>query len=152
MNPNTKAEQARAIFMRGFNCAQSVFAAFAPEMGMDEALALRLSGALGGGIGGQREMCGAASSMFLVLGALRGYDAPDQQAKERLYARIQTLGAAFREQNGSLCCRELLLRHGVEPLPTPAVRDEQYYKQRPCLRYVEQCARMTAEALEDSAE
>ena len=34
MNPNEKAEQARELFLSGHNCAQSVYAAFAEDMGM----------------------------------------------------------------------------------------------------------------------
>ena len=34
MNPNEKAEQARELFLSGSNCAQSVYAAFAEDMGM----------------------------------------------------------------------------------------------------------------------
>ncbi len=146
-----KAARANALFQQGYNCAQAVFAAFAQEMGMDEKLALRLSGALGGGMGGLREVCGAASSMFAVIGAIRGYDEPDQRAKEALYARIQALGDVFRRENDSLICRELLAAHGITPGHTPAVRTEAYYQQRPCPGYVEQCARWTAEALEAEA-
>ena len=41
MAESGKEAQALAYFNRGYNCAQSVFAAFHAEMGLDEALALR---------------------------------------------------------------------------------------------------------------
>ena len=147
IDPDAKVARTRELFMQGYNCAQAVAAAFAPEMGLCDALALRMSGALGGGLGGLREVCGAVSAMAFVLGALTGYDVPDQAAKQRLYARIQAQSNAFRAENGTLICRELLQAHGIEAGPVPAVRDAAYYQKRPCLRYVEQCARATAEAL-----
>ena len=58
MNPNEKAELARELFLSGHNCAQSVYAAFAEDMGMSRERALLLSGGLGGGLGG----CGSPAA------------------------------------------------------------------------------------------
>lgn len=69
MNPNEKAEQARELFLSGHNCAQSVYAAFAEDMGMSREKALLLSGGLGGGLGGLRFTCGAFTAMAMVLSA-----------------------------------------------------------------------------------
>ena len=49
-------------FMSGYNCAQSVFLAFAPDFGMDRDAAARLSSSFGGGMGRLREVCGACES------------------------------------------------------------------------------------------
>jgi hypothetical protein len=43
MTEQLAAEKALGYFHRGFNCAQSVFAAFAEEVGLSEELALRLA-------------------------------------------------------------------------------------------------------------
>lgn len=69
-----KITRARELFLSGYNCAQSVFAAYAEEAGLTESLALRLSSGFGGGMGGLRSVCGAVSGMFMVVSALRGYD------------------------------------------------------------------------------
>ncbi len=145
-----KAQKARAYFDGGYNCAQAVFAAFAEEMNLDEKTALRLSSALGGGVGGLREVCGAVSGMALALGMLRGYDTPDQATKERLYRETQGLAAAMGQEHGSLICRELLSLHGVSPSPTPALRDASYYTTRPCARFVETCAALLQHLLEEN--
>jgi len=42
----SKPEEAEAIFRGAFNCAQAVFAAFAPELGLERELALRVAGGL----------------------------------------------------------------------------------------------------------
>lgn len=72
MNPNEKAELARELFLSGSNCAQSVYAAFAEDMGMSRERALLLSSGMGGGIGGLRFTCGAFLAMAMVMSALRG--------------------------------------------------------------------------------
>ena len=91
MNPNEKAEQARELFLAGHNCAQSVYAAFAEDMGMSRERALLLSGGLGGGLGGLRFTCGAFTAMVMVLSALRGYtDGADMDGKKRLYDHLRT--------------------------------------------------------------
>ena len=60
-----KAERAKTLFQQGYNCAQSVAVAFAPEMGLSEETAARLASAFGGGMGRMREVCGAVSGMLL---------------------------------------------------------------------------------------
>lgn len=53
-----QGEAAYQYFLRGYNCSQSVVAAFAPQLGLTEELALRLSSGFGAGIGRMREVCG----------------------------------------------------------------------------------------------
>ena len=115
MNPNEKAEQARELFLAGHNCAQSVYAAFAEDMGMSREKALLLSGGLGGGVGGLRFTCGAFTAMVMVLSALRGYtDGADLDGKKRLYAQVQRLHELFVEKYGTSVCRELLEKKAQE--------------------------------------
>ena len=148
MSESIKAQKALDYFMQGYNCAQSVFTAFHEEMGLSEKTALRLSSSMGGGVGGLREVCGAFTGLSMALGALKGYDSPtDMDAKKAHYALIQQLGAQFVNDHGTLICRELLASHDIAPSPVPAERTAAYYKDRPCARYVEACARMAEETL-----
>ena len=108
-----KVERARELFLSGYNCAQAVCAAFAPEMGLDEAAALRLSSGFGGGMGGMRGVCGAISGMVMAYGMLRGYDeADDMEGKKEAYAAIQHMTACFTEKYENLHCRVLLKSAG----------------------------------------
>jgi len=50
------AERAAAFFTRGFNCSQSMLAAYAEQFGMSDELALKVAGGFGGGMG---RLCGA---------------------------------------------------------------------------------------------
>ena len=46
-----QGEAAYAYFLKGYNCSQSVVAAFAPQLGLSEEMALRMSAGFGAGIG-----------------------------------------------------------------------------------------------------
>ena len=61
-------EIADARFHEGCNCAQAVFTAFCDVTGLSRPEAMRLSSSFGGGVGRMREICGALSGAFLVLG------------------------------------------------------------------------------------
>ncbi len=143
----SRTEQAMALFMEGFNCSQSVFAAYADLFGMDKETALRVSASFGGGIGRMREVCGAANGMFMVAGMLTGsIEGKDQVAKKNNYEVVQRLAAEFKKENGgSYICRELLGlgKDGKKVVPgdtTPEARTEEYYKKRPCLKTIQGAA------------
>ena len=138
-----KEEKARALFREGYNCAQSVVGAFCDEMQMEKETALRLASSFGGGMGRLREVCGTVSGMFLIAGALYGYDAPkDYEAKKEHYERILERAARFLAENGSIVCRELLGAAGRDNSPAPSRRTEEYYKKRPCEELVGTAARI----------
>ena len=145
----TRSEKAIELFLDGCNCAQAVFAAFADLVGVKEAQALRLSSSFGGGVGRQREVCGAVSGMCMVLGALYGYDdVHDPAKKAEHYARVQELCGAFREMYGSIVCRELLGAKRADSAPTPTPRDAEFYRTRPCARFVGACADLLVQYIE----
>ena len=123
------------LFVQGYNCAQAVAVAFCDVTGLDEKQTAKMVSAYGGGMGRLREVCGAVSGMFFVLGCLYGYDNSDaDETKKELYTRVQGLAAGFREQCGSIICRELLDNPPSDPNPSP--RTAEYYKERPCARMV----------------
>ena len=122
------------LFLEGYNCAQAVAVAFTELTGMDKNLAAKLASPFGGGMGRMREVCGAVSGMYMVLSQLYGYDKPDDVAKKALYTDVQALAAQFREQAGSIVCREILKNPPSDPTPTP--RTAAYYAQRPCARMI----------------
>lgn len=145
-----KVALARELFLEGYNCAQAVFAAFAEEMELPRETALLIASGMGGGIGGLRETCGAVSAMALVLGKLRGYsDAADTEGKKALYAAIQKLHSLFTAEFETSNCRQLLVSAGIAAKSTPAERTPEYYRQRPCCRYIEKAAELLSYALEE---
>lgn len=137
----TKGEKAEQLFKEGYNCSQSVFAAFCEEMNMDKETALKLSSSFGGGMGRLREVCGAVSGMFMVAGMLKGYTSPkDDIAKKEHYALIQRMAKEFTLKNNTIICREHLGLDKAENEPTPTKRTEKFYKVRPCSELVRDAA------------
>ena len=144
-----RTQRAVELFKSGFNCSQSVFAAFAGEFGMDEETALRVSAGLGGGVGRAREVCGAVSGAAMLVGFKHGaVNGDDAEAKKRCYEVVQQIIAEFRKDNPSIVCRELLaLGEGENTNPTPEARTQQYYQKRPCVQLVEDAARAVEKIL-----
>lgn len=149
MGKREDAAQAQALFYEGYNCAQSVFLAFAERLGLEREAAARMSSSFGAGMGRLREVCGAVSAMFLIAGMACGYDDPkDDAAKAAHYQRIQQLAAQFRERHGTIICRELLgLPAGPDDF-VPSKRTEAYYESRPCACCIGDAAEIISEFLE----
>ena len=129
-----RADKAEELFRSGYNCAQSVFAAFADAVGMTEPEAAKIASPFGAGFGKLREVCGAVSGMTLLAGYLGGYDDPaDAEGKKALYRLEQKMCGEFEDRHGSIICRELLGLAKGEDIGEPAVRTEEYYRSRPCV-------------------
>ena len=126
---------AAELFLNGYNCAQAVAIAFCDVTGLDKDFTARRASSFGGGMGRMREVCGAVSGMLMVAGLLYGYDTPgDDVSKKAHYARVQELAGQFRQEVGSIVCREILRDPPSDPNPTP--RTAEFYAQRPCARMV----------------
>lgn len=149
----TRAEKAEELFKKGFNCSQSVFAAFADLYGFDEETALKLSASFGGGLGRMREVCGCVSGMAMVAGLETGSAKEhDAKGKEYNYKVTQHLAEEFKKTaGGSIICAELLglvpmsdkaiegenvILKASETSPTPSERTKEYYSKRPCIQLV----------------
>ena len=136
-----QADRAEELFRQGYNCAQAVFGAFSQDLGLDSQEAMRLASPFGAGLGKLREVCGAVSGMLMVLGLARGYSNADAiDEKRALYALTQQAVHQFETENGYLLCRDLLHLEKGEDLEEPAVRTEEYYQIRPCLKAVRSAA------------
>ena len=145
-------EKARELFIKGYDCSQAVFGAFCDVTGMDEDTALRLASSMGAGMGRMREVCGACSGMFMVCGLLYGYsDSSDNKAKAEHYALIQRMAEMFKEKHGTIICRELLAGLKTDTNPVPEARTEEYYKVRPCLKFVETAAEIMDRIIEEKS-
>ena len=129
------ASEAAALFESGYNCAQAVAVAFCDVTGLEPQAAAAMASSFGGGMGRMREVCGAVSGMLLVAGILYGYDAPgDDSLKAAHYQRVQEMAEQFRQEAGSIICRDILKNPPSDPSPTP--RSEEFYQMRPCTRMV----------------
>lgn len=138
------ATHAMDLFMQGYNCAQAVAVAFCDTVGVSREQMAKLASPFGGGMGRLREVCGAVSGMYLVLGLLYGYDTPgDDESKKLLYQQVQALAGRFKEQHKTIICRELLDNPPSDPNPSPRTAD--FYAKRPCARFVYTAAKLMDE-------
>lgn len=153
MMDNKKEERIRKavdFFKQGYNCSQSVVAAYADLYGFTHEQALRMAASFGGGIGRMRETCGAACGMFLLAGLdCSAVDGSDRTGKAANYALVQRLAGLFKERCGSLRCSDLLGLSGGENIQSmPEKRTDLYYAKRPCLYMVETAADIFGDYLE----
>ena len=146
----TEKEKARELFLEGYNCSQSVFVAFSHRFGIDESTAKKISAGLGGGLGRQREVCGAVSAAAMVLGdAAAAQDGADQKTKKENYELVREFCDRFREKHGSIICREILMESEKNTGAAPDERTTEYYKKRPCLQVVEDSAEILIQMLSE---
>jgi len=135
----TKEEQAVDIFKQGYACAQAVAGAFCEELGLSLEKALEISCAFGAGFSLNRNTCGALSAMGMVVGAVIGDHTP--QAKKQVYACVKELTRNFENNFKSTQCSVLLKNVSRKSSEKPMERDEQYYKERPCIALISYAAR-----------
>ncbi len=147
----SKADNAKQLFESGCNCCQAVFCAFLENTNLTKEEALRLSAGFGGGFGRLREVCGAVSGMTMVLSnRFASTDPNDHEKKAELYALIQKAAGEFKEENGSIVCRELLGLQEKNSAPVPEERTKEYYKKRPCSELVHCAAAIAEKYLEEN--
>lgn len=146
-----RKEKALSLFMEGYNCSQSVFMAFADRFGIDEDTAKRISAGLGGGVGRQREVCGAVSGAVMVIGSIRAAESgDDSDGKKANYELVREFCDSFRERHGgTIICREMLkIMADKKESATPDERNAEYYAKRPCARAVYDAAEILEEMIE----
>jgi len=135
MSTNQRVDKAKELFLSGYNCAQSVAAAFTDLTQLDEKTVLKMASSFGGGVGHLKEVCGVVSGMALIAGLLYGdIDPADKATKDAHYERVQMVALKFKDEFGTLICRDLLDRADKNP------KQEEPYASRPCLVYVENAA------------
>lgn len=112
-------DNALKLFGLKFNCAQSVFASFSEELGLDEKQALKIGGCFGSGMR-KGEVCGACTGALMVLGLKYGQsEIGDSESKIKSDDMCVKFLEEFAGRNGSYICNELLncdirTKEGVE--------------------------------------
>jgi len=105
----TRIEKAAGYWQKGYNCSQSVFAAFAPEFGVPEDSALKIACSFGAGISRQQFICGAVTGAVMAIGLKYGTGSDNPAGDKKIsYNKARILFDEFRRLNGSVVCRELL--------------------------------------------
>jgi C_GCAxxG_C_C family probable redox protein len=140
-------ERALSTFDEGYNCSQSVFSAWASELGLDRESALRVATAFGGGMGHRGDTCGAVTGAFMAIGLKHGrLRADDEETRDLAYSLVNRFVEEFESRHGSVVCRELL---GFD-LSTPEgeqLAEERWPDGMPCRGLVKDAAEILEELL-----
>ncbi len=150
MTKEERKQIAYDIFKKGYNCCQAVVLAYADVLPLDKATLEKLTVGFGAGFGRTRNLCGAVSAYGFVAGLLHDKCEDVAADKADVYKQISGMDARFKELNGSDICAELL--KNVKNLTAghvPQVRDEEYYKVRPCAKFVVDSAGIIYDFLEE---
>ena len=144
----THADKGAQYFCDGYNCSQSVVLAYCDDLKLDKELALKMSSSFGGGMGRLREVCGAVSGMAMCMSFVVPNSMPNDLINKKLnYSAVQDVAENFRQENGSIVCRELLGLSCQKQDPTPSERTAEYYRKRPCVELVATAARIVGEKI-----
>jgi len=143
-----RVERAVSCFKEGFSCSQAMLSTYGPQLGLNHELALKVSGAFGGGMARMGETCGAVTGAFMVIGLKYGKTkVEDEQTKEKTYSLVREFVDRFKFRNGSIVCRELL---GCD-ISTPEGRDlakEKNLFTTLCPKFVQDAAEIIEQILE----
>lgn len=148
-----RVKQAVQNFESGYNCAQSVFLAYSDILDLDLNLAKQMTGAFGAGLGRMREVCGTVSAMAMLAGfKYPVLDNTDQEARKNNYAAVQVMATLFKNKHETIICRSLLKAKEISTDPTPLNRTPEYYRTRPCSKFVETAATIAGKMLKGELE
>jgi C_GCAxxG_C_C family probable redox protein len=148
INIEERKQKAVAYFKEGYNCSQSVVLAYADVFELDEELAKRISAPFGGGMGRLREVCGAVSGMFMLMGfQYPASDPTDKVAKTVNYAAVQRTANEFKTKFGSIICANLLDIKRQPQTAEPSDRNAEYYAKRPCAELVAYAAEIVGKEI-----
>jgi C_GCAxxG_C_C family probable redox protein len=139
------SEKAVALYKQNFNCAQSVLAAFAIQLGVDESTMLKMASPFGGGVARRGQVCGAVTGGLMALGLAQGADSP--AGKEEAYRLGQDFIKRFETFHKSILCRELLGYDINTPQGHQQARDSGAFITL-CPQFVEHAAEIVQDMLE----
>lgn len=124
-----RIEQARELHKDGYNCSQCVVMVFDDIHNLSHDVSACIAAGLGGGVGGQRQICGAVNGMAILEGFMF---APGAATKPLVYKKVKENSDEFKELNGSIVCGELL---GLGK--SDAGCETVNFRRKPCMEYIE---------------
>ena len=131
-------------FEQGFNCAQSIVAAFAPRHDLSREHALKVSCAFGSGMM-RGETCGAVTGGLMVIGLAHGRcRADDLAARSKTYALAQAFQERFAAVHGTCDCQDLLGLDPTTPEGRQAALDRGLFETR-CPQFVRSAVELLLE-------
>ncbi len=139
-----KKQAAMELHDRKFNCAQSTFAAFAEDVGMDTETALKVSTCFGGGMR-CGEVCGAVTGALMAIGMRFGSSKENDYDKTLAYEKELEFIRQFKERNGYLRCMDLFGYDVSDPEQLKIVNEKGLRKI--CIKAINDAVEITEELL-----
>ena len=145
----SKADIAIENFI-GYNCAQSVLAAYASGYDLEKDKALSIAAGFGAGMGRVQEVCGAVSGAIMTLGLSSGFKETDGREKiNAVYAKVHRFMDEFAAKEGSVKCRDLLEGCDLASEEGQKIFKDKNLKEN-CRRYVRLCCELLDKYLADT--
>ncbi|MBE0687045.1 MAG: C_GCAxxG_C_C family protein [Anaerolineaceae bacterium] len=140
------SQRSLELFRSGFFCAESVLQAIAECLGIQSDMIPRIATGFCSGISRTGGMCGAVSGGIMGIGLVAGRNSPAEPL-EPAYTLAQKLISAFKEQYGSVNCRQLI---GCD-LATES--GQRYFMENNlmehCLQYAEGASRLAISLIDE---
>ena len=153
INSEERVQKAVELYNNGYSCSQSVVLAFTDIFNINEEVAMNFSAGFGSGIGGLREVCGAASGMFMLLGWMYPYGLGEIAKRKECYTHIKECANKFKERmGGSYLCGEILKTKVEDRKPVPTDEIINKYAQKSCQRSVANAALIICEEINGKEE
>lgn len=142
-----RIEMATTLFDEGYNCAQSLLAAFGPSLGLDRRTAMKLGSPLGGGLSRTGGVCGAAMGALLVLGLRHGHtNIDDDKQIDLCRSEAREFLRRFGVQRGGTTCPDILKADLSQPGELERAKSEELF-QKSCPSAVRSAAEILDELL-----
>jgi C_GCAxxG_C_C family probable redox protein len=142
-----RTEDAASYFKEGFSCSQSVFSSYAPQLGLNRELALKIATSFGGGMARMGKTCGAVTGALMVIGLRWGrVRAQDEQIRDKNYGLVREFVKRFEARNGSIVCRELLDCDISTPEGLKFARDNKLFE-NVCPKFVRDASEIVAQLI-----
>lgn len=137
----SEIKEAIELFENGYMCSQAVFAAFSPDLGLEKEMALKIGACFGSGMR-KGEVCGACTGALMALGLKYG------ESKEKSNETCKKFLDAFKKENGSYICNELLNCDITTQEGVNFAVENKLFKEF-CPKMVESAAKITKEMISD---
>lgn len=126
-------ERALGLFGDKYNCAQAVLLTMAEDWKLEDKLLAKVSFAFGGGMG-CGSVCGAVTGGVMAIGLKWGASEASGESMETGMLNMRLARAfcrQFKEQNGSIVCKELIGLDLSDPVQMKRAFDENAFERCP---------------------
>jgi len=143
-------EKATNLFLKGYNCSQSVLLAMSEHWGLENDLVPKIATGFGGGIGRCGSVCGALTGGVMALSMRYGTNEPSGEKRLQTYELSRKFFEQFEKRNNGVLCRDLIGYTLSNPDEHKKAMEENVF-QKKCAKYVENAVTILLELTEPNS-